>query len=563
MKRQMRSTWISLILIIAMLFMVSCSQTPQGSAPAPEVSEETPAETATPSEQPEEDASKTGGIDRRGGDVIVVNNYVSTTLDPRLSNLLMANYQWMQNVYETPLAIDSSGRFYPQVCDFEYSDDGITLSLTVREESVFSNGEKVTIEDVIATLETVAANNDGFKTNFYENIADQKVEGNTVTLTFHRLDPSTLDYLADLRGPCYIMPKAVIDKFGEGEFISDVSDVIGSGPYVLKEYTPDVRVIVERNENYVPVLRDDVEGPAGTRHAHPDTITYAVNVDAASRTAGLIAGDYTVGAVIPDMAPHAEEIGLTRFQLDNLWLPSIFFNLSDENADSIVQNKDFRKAVRAALDMDAIMLSATHGEDGKYTLDPTPISPMNTDYHNNIIRDTEWNIADPVLAKKYLEASGYDGEEIVWMVSQSATFYDAAVPAVQMLQDVGINVKLEVVDSGSHSSLRIDPTTGHDIGAWETQGAVINPITQRNLVLGVNGGWWENEEKDNLLEIMRTTKTGSAESIQAYKDFCELITEEVPWIIWGLMRTTTFVQPGFNLNYQGTSAYYWNSYFTE
>ena len=59
------------------------------------------------------------------------------------------------------------------------------------------------------------------------------------------------------------------------------------------------------------------------------------------------------------------------------------------------------------------------------------------------------------MAKKYLEASGYNGEEITWLVSEGSAFYRIVVVGAQMLEDIGINVKLWVVDSGSHGSLEV------------------------------------------------------------------------------------------------------------
>ena len=167
------------------------------------------------------------------------------------------------------------------------------------------------------------------------------------------------------------------------------------------------------------------------------------------------------------------------------------------------------------------------------------------------------------MAKKYLEASGYNGEEITWLASEGSAFYRIAVVGSQMLKDIGINVKLGVVDSGSHGSLRSDPTSGFDIGAWETQKAITNPVEQSSFVTGTAAGWWEHEKKKELVSIMQSTPTGSPESIKAYEEFCELVAEEVPYIIFGTGKSLIYSQPNVELNYEGTVAYYWNTYFTK
>lgn len=277
----------------------------------------------------------------------------------------------------------------------------------------------------------------------------------------------------------------------------------------------------------------------------------------------MIAGDYSIGSITSDMAPYAEKIGLKRHLLENQWTHAIFFNLSEENKDSIVQNKNFRKAVRAALDMDAIMLSILSNDSTRYELEPSAVPARNKAYYNEILKNHEYNIHDVELAKKYLEASGYNGEEITWLASEGTAFYRAAVVGAQMLEDIGINVNLWVVDGGSHSALRGDPKSGHDIGAWETQKAVINPAEQSSFVTGTAGGWWTNDTKSELLSIMQSTITGSDESVAAYKEFCELVAEEVPYIVFGTAKSLAYSQPNVELNYEGTIAYYWNTYFTD
>jgi peptide/nickel transport system substrate-binding protein len=317
---------------------------------------------------------------------------------------------------------------------------------------------------------------------------------------------------------------------------------------------------VKKNPDYVPLVYEGATGEAAPRYGYFETITWCVNLDATSRTAGLIAGDYHFGSVLTDMQPQALEAGLKAHYLQNEWTPAIFFNLQESNSDSPVYDKNFRKAVRAALDMEAIMLAIKGGDRDGFTLEPSPMS-SNSIYYNEIIKNTEWNIADKDLAKQYLEASNYNGESIYWLCSQSASFYQAAVVGIEALKEIGINVEMKLVDAGSHSALRIDPATGHDIGAWETQKATTIPTSQANFVRGDAGGWWTHPEKDRLLGIMQRTVMGAQESIQAYEEFCQLVAEEVPWIAFGELFTVRYGVPELEMNYQGTNAYYWNSYF--
>ena len=273
---------------------------------------------------------------------------------------------------------------------------------------------------------------------------------------------------------------------------------------------------------------------------------------------------HRLGGISTDMVPLAQEAGLVRKLLANEWTHAIFFNLSDANADSIVQNVNFRKAIRAAIDCEEAMIAALNGDEERILLEPSPISTNNTKYYNEILKDPEvYNVNNLELAKQYLDASGYDGEEITYLCSQGTAFYRIAMVVIPRLEQIGINVNLQVVDGGSHGGLRSDPTAGYDIGAWETQKAVSNPLESGSLILGSSAGWWENEKKSELIKVMQTTLTGSDASVQAYNEFCELVKEEVPYIVFGTALSQTYIQPNVEIDYVGTYSYYWNSYFTD
>lgn len=553
-----------LLAVVMMLSACTAQQTPPLTQEQPSTPQKDPGQTQqqTETKDPASNVSVDPLAERYGGDLQLQTSSVSTTLDPHMSHGAAGNYQWMMYVYETPLILADSGAIFPLVCDYEYDMKALTLKLSVVPGKTFSDGSLVTIEDVMASIERAGKLDDAFTKNFIALITDKKVEADSVTYTFSSYNPSTLYSISSMRGTAQVMQKSLIDQLGDDGQVDDINKVVGTGCYKLTTYKPDTVLVLTRNENYV-ITETEGTGPAAPRHAFMDTITYNVNTDESSVSAALIAGDYHYANVISDLAPYAEQLGLKRVNLKNEWSPAIFFNLNTEfNGDSIVQNKSFRKAVRAALDMEAIMLSCVNGDVNRYILEPSPMSSTSV-YYNTVVKDTEYNVHDQALVDKYLAEAGYNGEEIVWLCAQSASFYKAAIVGIQQLNAAGINCRMELVDSGSHSSTRTKPSSGHDIGAWETQKGTTVPNSVDTFITGKAGGWWENEEKTRILDILHTTEAGSEESIAAYYDFCELVAEEVPWICFGEMYTTRYAVPELQLDYSGTIVYWWNSYFTD
>lgn len=558
----MRKKLIALLMATLMLLSLAaaCGNRPAETPdPAPATpTEPTPTPTTPTNPAPAEPADP--DADKYGGDLVVASSNISTTIDPHNSQGTLGNYSWMVNVYDTILSRAANGDVYPLICDYTQSEDGKIITLTMREY-YYHNGEQIEIEDVLASMER-GTHFSGSWADTWSHVVEKTIEGDTLTLKFDKLVVDFLPTIAYINPCAFVLPKELCEQYGATP-IEDPSvlDGWGSGCYILEEYNPDVAIKVKRNENYVTTMNEGATGIAAPRKAYMDTITWAVNTDSASRTAAMIAGEYHVGGILTEMRPYAQSVGLKEVPLYNQWTHAIFFNLDESNADSPVADVNFRKAIRACLDMKAVALSIYQGDETAMDLNCSAVVPGNV-YWNDIIESTEWNIADKELAKEYLAKTDYNGEPIKWLCSANSGFYRQAMGCIPQLEEIGINVELMVVDSGSHGAMRGDPATGHDIGGWETQKSVFNPVGSTSLICQGNG-WWGNERKDELYDIMCSTPNGSKESIDAYTELCQLIADNVPWIGFCTTISKTYTQPNLEMNYEGLLAYYWNAYFTK
>ena len=191
--------------------------------------------------------------------------------------------------------------------------------------------------------------------------------------------------------------------------INEDADVIGSGPYKLVSWS-DVEVKMERNDLYVADEFEGATGLAAPKRAYFDEIIVAVNTNEDSRTAAVIGGEYHLSWIgSPSMMPAAEAAGYVKYDQGTTWTHGMFFNLDPSNADSPIANVNVRKAIRAALDCNAIMLAVTGGDQSAVALVPTPVQD-DTVYHNTIVADNEWNIHNIALTKEYLQKANYNGE---------------------------------------------------------------------------------------------------------------------------------------------------------
>ncbi|MEV8506201.1 ABC transporter substrate-binding protein [Actinoplanes sp. NPDC051475] len=126
----------------------------------------------------------------------------------------------------------------------EWSPDFKKVTITVRDNATWSDGQKVTGDDVAFTFNLIKKNealNTG-ATPYGEVTAS----GNTVTVTF---TSSMFVYKDKWLGQTPIVPKHVWEKISDPSKDANKSP-IGSGPYTLKSFTPQTTTLSVRTEGY-------------------------------------------------------------------------------------------------------------------------------------------------------------------------------------------------------------------------------------------------------------------------------------------------------------------------
>ena len=582
----MKRTIAFILALVMTLALVACGGDKPTSTPAisdptkPATSDSAKPATSDPAKpaEPEKPAEDPDAW-KYGGDLIIgVGDTTWTCFDPAQRATAGDKYTILH--YTEGMALkDINGKIYPQVCDVEESPDGKTIRFTLRER-YFSNGEKITIEDVDASIRRAAAV--VTETNFKKvwEGTTYKVDGNSILIT---MDTFKINCLAGLvsDGTYYkIMPKEVCDKYpisggtmqpcglvmgGTAPKIDNVADAIGSGPYKIDSWS-EFEVKLSRNEYYESLPNEDAIGVAKEAKCYMDTLTFQLNKDESSITAATLVGDYHIGMVSAEMRETAKTMGVKIGPVGTTWTHGIFFNLHETNTDSPVYNVNVRKAIRACLDVDAIMLAIVGGDKSTidYPLTPTPVVKESV-YHNTMLVDSgEWNIKDVNKAKEYLKAAGYDGTPIKYLTHASGLFYKAAMAIIPMMESAGMNVELMVVDNGSHAAMRNDPAkTGYDIGCWEVQKNTENPVLHATYVTGTQG-WWSSPARDAAIATMMASPSGSDASIKAYEDYTQAVIDECPYILFGNDTGTVAYRDNLEWATVGqVNYYYWNFYFTD
>lgn len=126
---------------------------------------------------------------------------------------------------------------YDLATDMNVSDDGMTWTVTIRDDVKFTDGEKLTAEDVAFTYNTLRDNS--------------SVNDFTMLKEARALDDTTVEF--DMNRPYSIWPytMAITGVVPEHAYGPDYgTNPIGSGRYIMKQWDKGQQVIFEANPDY-------------------------------------------------------------------------------------------------------------------------------------------------------------------------------------------------------------------------------------------------------------------------------------------------------------------------
>jgi peptide/nickel transport system substrate-binding protein len=533
----------SLLLAMVVLFTAcggtTASQSPAPSESSPTVLEDTRIE---PTGEPQY-----GGTLR-----------VTTSSDPGSLDIMLDTSEDTQipasHIFETLLSVDLAGNAHTGVCSYEESEDGMVLTLTLRDGLTFHNGDPVTIDDIKATIDRWLAN-----VAFAQNAVGSKVESieypddKTVVFTFKEPAPLALQALSSYdRGP-YVMPKFILEEAGDG-YITEEMGYIGTGPYKFVEWQADRHIKLARFEDYKPT-DNDADGMAAPKMAYADEIMFIPVSDKMTRITGVQTGSYDVGIGVPSnmYATMAADPNLAISMTDLGITPGLVFNYLEGPTTDV----KLRQAVLACLDMESLMMAA-EGDPNFYYLSPC-FMPKSSVFYNEAGLE-KYQQYDVEAAKALLAESSYAGETLIYVTTKDYDyFYKTALLAADMMRQIGINVELTVVDNPTLEQMRSDPTQYSMFSCGLT--AKTDPTLIAFLASDNWAGGYASPGKTELVNKLMSTP-GQAERLALWEELSELLYEEVPVITFGERRNAVVTQSNVHGLFEGTKKYYWNTWLS-
>ena len=228
------------------------------------------------------------GEPHHGGSLRVAITGDPPALDPHTSTAVIV-LEVASHIVEYLYVRDADGLVQPMLAAAlpEVSDDGLTYTIRIREGVPFHDGQILTADDVVASLDRWRTI--GFGRAYISDAEISAVSPHTVEIVLPEPVGVLTSILGWSEGAAVIYPASLIEEVGE----RPIDSPIGTGPYRLKEWRRGQEVVIERFEGYVG-LDSDPSGDAGRKNAYLDEIRFIAVPDAAPRQAGLESGEFDV-----------------------------------------------------------------------------------------------------------------------------------------------------------------------------------------------------------------------------------------------------------------------------
>lgn len=464
--------------------------------------------------------------------------YATTTTSSEVSDLVSSFlYKFNENQDIVPdLAIGQP----------VFSDDKLTMTVKIRKDAKFTDGQPLTVDDVVFTY-NIALNpdyNGPRKGTFTEISKVEKADDETVKFTFKSPFAGYIDIFPYNILPQHLLKDVPVKDLDKSDYYKKP---IGSGPYKLVEWKQGQYLTFTRNDDYY-----------GGKPAI-EKITAKIVPDANAMMAQLQTGEVNVIGVPADQLSVIEQFAKTsgKIKLQKGIVTATYSYIGWNLTNPLFKDKKVRQALTMSIDRQGIIDGVAEGQ-GKIIHSQT--APSYWTFTDNVPKFPY----DVEKAKKTFEEAGWkdtdgdgildkDGKKFEFEIQsvQGNKIREKAVTVIQQqLKKVGINLNIRMVEGSAFTKNFQDKKFEAIYYAWAISGDP-NPKGiwhSSEIESGLNTVSYSNPEVDKLIdEDLQTFDKNKRKELLGKVD--ALIAEDQPYTFL-YTPTTVMAYPsnleGFN-----------------
>ena len=491
MKKRTRVLAIILIACIVIATLAGC----KGKTP------DAPAATNTGANNQQPPAAKR--------DTLSVGVYLDAgTLDP-LFMTGKGGYLSVQRTFCEPLwdfDAKTGERFWVLATAYDCIE-GMHYKMKIREGVTFSNGNKLTAEDVLFTMRLNAADS-----RAWLNVKGINVDKSSV------IDDYTIDIWLDRYEASMelgIVQMQIVDH-RTYDINNYTSNPIGTGAYVVKEYVPNSHITVER--------RDDYWGPK----PEIKTIYFKCLNELSQRVNALETGDVDISIITTQNIAHIESLGTIKVDVRDVGSSLVaLYNMSD---DGPLNSIAAREAVSWAIDRQAISNVAFNGKAGipRFGASESFIELQDRYMNMHDLYKEGMNIDK---AKQLAEQAGLVGKTLKIVTNGDPTLVTVAEVIQNGLEKIGVKSTITNYDQSTFFEFLMGMPPEYDIGINQP----VSPASQPCDIFGMYPQFmpqgWSGPDREAYVEL--AVAANSEPNLQKRQDITyEMLKMHTKFLLW-------------------------------
>jgi len=480
-------------------------------------------------------------------------------VDPGVAWNYVTN-QVTNQITEGLVTLDAANNIVPELAKSWTQVDDVTYVYDVRDDIVFSDGAKMTMDDVLFSFERSRDPEGGtYFSDFFADVESFTVDGWQFTIKLNQ--PSAVFKYIPATGAGRIISKAYYQKHAK-DFGSASGGIVATGPFKYQKWTSGREITLTKNTNYW-----DKEKLAANII---DTLVFKIIPDDTARVVALRTGsaDFCVNVPVDQLEQLAEEESLSLTSVPSFHLTYLALNTQRAPMNDV----NVRKAISRALDIPKFQreIIKTAGTAGTVLPFSAAHYGENAAKWQQYLSSTQGYTFDLTAAKRHLAASAYpNGFDCDLIVSENSLANQRALYIQEALKAININVDIKRMSGDEQDTYQMGGVLDADgkrdydmlIGGWETD----YPDLNGNIEImyaesqagedGYNAAAYINPAIDALIEAQRTT-LDPARRFEIQSRLMNTIVNDVPYIVFDYSSRHSVL----NKKYSGlavTSSWLW------
>ncbi|MDQ2094950.1 ABC transporter substrate-binding protein [Rhodalgimonas zhirmunskyi] len=421
--------------------------------------------------------------------------------------VVMQRAVWDGLIYRDPVTNEYKGNLAES---WSWIDD-TTLEFKLRQGITFHNGEVFNADDVVYTVNFVADEKSGVKTQRNVNWmkSAEKIDDYTVRIHLKEKFPAAIEFLS---GPVSMYPNEYYAEAGpSGMGLKPV----GTGPYKVTEVIPGQHFKLEKNENY----HDSPKGQPTISKIDIRTIP-----DVNTQIAELFSGSLDMIWQTPaDQAEKLAQMG--NFTVANESTMRVGYLAMDAAGRSSMDPNPFtdvrvRRAVNHAIDRKAIVDNLLKGSSKVIN---TPCFPSQFGCQEDKAVSYDY---DPEKAKALLAEAGYpDGFKTEFYAYRNRDYAEAIA---SYLNAVGIDTDFKMLQYSALRELNMKGEVPLSFMTWGSYS--INDASAMVSQFFKHGSLDDARDDQALADLtVADSSTNPDERIEYYGKAINRITDQAFW----------------------------------